>query len=92
MTVLAISPHLDDAAFSAGGLLATLARAHRVVVATVFTQSVPAPTGFALRCQTDKGLAPEEDYLALRRAEDAAACAALGAEPAWRDFPMPALA
>lgn len=87
MTVLAISPHLDDAAFSAGGLLATLARAHRVVVATVFTQSVPAPTGFALRCQTDKGLAPEEDYLALRRAEDAAACAALGAEPAWLGLP-----
>ena len=87
MTVLAVSPHLDDAAFSAGGTLARLAAAgHDVVVATVFTRSVPDPTGFALRCQTDKGVPPEADYMALRRAEDAAACAALGAEPVWLDL------
>ena len=88
MTVLAVSPHLDDAAFSAGGLLARAARAgHRVVVATVFTQSVPNPTGFALACQTDKGVPAGVDYLALRRAEDTAACATLGAEPVWLDLP-----
>ncbi len=87
MTVLAVSPHLDDAAFSAGGTLAALARAgHRVVVATVFTRSVPHPTGFAMACQTDKGIGPEVDYLALRRAEDAEACARLGAEPVWLDL------
>ncbi len=86
MTVLAVSPHLDDAAFSAGGTMAALAAAgHRVVVATVFTRSVPRPTGFALACQTDKGLGPEVDYLALRRAEDAAACARLGARAVWLD-------
>ena len=84
MTVLAVSPHLDDAAFSAGAALAALAASgHGVTVATVFTASVPSPAGFALACQTDKGIGPEVDYLALRRAEDAAACAALGAEPAW---------
>ena len=88
MTVLALSPHLDDAAFSAGGTLAALAAAgHDVVVATAFTRSVPRPTGFALACQTDKGIAPDRDYLALRRAEDAAACAALDAEPVWLDLP-----
>ena len=88
VTVLALSPHLDDAAFSAGGALATWAAAgHEVVVATVFTRSVPRPTGFALRCQTDKGLGPEVDYLALRRDEDAAACARLGARPVWLDLP-----
>ena len=88
MTVLAVSPHLDDAAFSAGGTLALAARAgHRVVVATVFTQSVPNAAGFALACQTDKGIPPEIDYLALRRAEDAAACAVLGTEPVWLDLP-----
>ena len=39
---------------------------------TIFTASVPDPQGFALRCQTDKGIPPEVDYMALRRAEDAA--------------------
>ena len=78
-TALALSPHLDDAAFSAGGLLTTLAAGGwRVVMATIFTQSVPAPQGFALACQLDKGLAPDIDYMALRRDEDDAAAAALG--------------
>ncbi|WP_432490853.1 PIG-L family deacetylase [Kineococcus gypseus] len=77
--VLAVSPHLDDAAFSAGALLAGLAAAGADVrVVTVYTASVPHPGGFALACQTDKGLAPEVDYMALRRAEDDAALAALG--------------
>lgn len=87
MKALALSPHLDDAAFSAGGTLARLAReGWEVVVLTAFTRSVPNPTGFALACQLDKGLRPEVDYMALRRAEDAQACAALGAQPAWLDF------
>ncbi|GJD33242.1 PIG-L deacetylase family protein [Methylobacterium aerolatum] len=78
-TALALSPHLDDAAFSAGGLLATLAAGGwRVVMATTFTQSVPDPKGFALACQLDKGLGPDIDYMALRRTEDQAAADALG--------------
>ncbi len=79
--VLALSPHLDDAVFSAGGGLAARADAGwRVVVATLFTGNVAEPQGFALACQLDKGLAPEIDYMALRRAEDEAACAGLGLE------------
>ncbi len=86
-TALAISPHLDDAVFSAGGTLARLAREDwRVIVATVFTASVPRPQGFALACQLDKGLGPDIDYMALRRDEDAAACTRLGAEPRWLPF------
>lgn len=86
-TALALSPHLDDAAFSCGGTLARLAGAGwRVVVATLFSASVPDPRGFALACQTDKGLGPEVDYMALRRREDAAAARALGAEPVWMPF------
>ena len=82
MKVLAVSPHLDDAVFSAGARLARLADAgHDVTVVTCFTASVPGPTGFALACQTDKGLAPEVDYMALRRDEDRAATAVLGATP-----------
>lgn len=81
-TALALSPHLDDAAFSCGGTLARLARrGWRVVVATLFTRTVPDPQGFALACQLDKGLGPEVDYMALRRAEDACAMAALEAAP-----------
>jgi len=85
---IAVSPHLDDAAFSCGGTLARLSQAGwAVTVCTVFTRSVPAPTGFALACQTDKGIAAEIDYMALRRAEDRVACAALGATSLWLDFP-----
>ena len=88
MTILAVSPHLDDAVFSAGGALATAAAAgFEVIVATAFTQSVPDPTGFALLCQTDKGVGPETDYMALRRQEDADACARIGAEAVWLDLP-----
>lgn len=77
--VLALSPHLDDAAFSCGGTLAVLARAGwHVTMATVFTGSVADPRGFALACQTDKGLGPEIDYMALRRDEDVDAARALG--------------
>jgi LmbE family N-acetylglucosaminyl deacetylase len=69
---VALSPHLDDAAFSCGGTLARLAQAGwEVAVCTAFTLSVPNPSGFALACQLDKGLPPEADYMAIRRAEDA---------------------
>jgi LmbE family N-acetylglucosaminyl deacetylase len=76
---VAVSPHLDDAIFSAGAALARLAAAGwEVQVVTVFTASVPEPRGFALACQVDKGLGPEVDYLALRRAEDREAVRRLG--------------
>ena len=79
--IVAISPHLDDAAFSVGGLLAARARAgDRVTIVTCFTGNVAQPTGFALACQLDKGLSAEVDYMALRRAEDVAACAVIGAQ------------
>ncbi len=78
-TALFISPHLDDVAFSCGGLAAVLVdRGWRTVLATVFTRSVVPATGFALACQLDKGLPPDIDYMALRREEDAVAGAILG--------------
>jgi LmbE family N-acetylglucosaminyl deacetylase len=79
---VAVSPHLDDAVFSAGGTLAVLVTAGwRVRVVTCFTASVADPSPFALSTQLDKGLGADVDYMALRRAEDAAALALLGAEP-----------
>ena len=81
-TALALSPHLDDAVFSCGATLARLAaEGWHVRVGTVFTRSVPDPAGFALECQTSKGLPPEADYMSIRRAEDAAATDALGLPP-----------
>ncbi|WP_085810825.1 PIG-L deacetylase family protein [Sphingomonas sp. TZW2008] len=81
MHVVAISPHLDDAAFSIGGLLAAhRRRGDRVTIVTCFTGNVARPQGFALACQLDKGLAPDVDYMALRRDEDRAAAAVIEAE------------
>lgn len=80
MRVVAVSPHLDDAVFSAGATLAALAATGaRVEVVTVFTATVPSPRGFALACQTDKGIPSQVDYMALRRREDVRACEAIGA-------------
>jgi LmbE family N-acetylglucosaminyl deacetylase len=80
---VAVSPHLDDAVFSAGGVLAGLAAGgYDVSLVTVFTGSVAEPSGFATRCQTDKGIPPEVDYMALRRDEDLRAVALLGLEEA----------
>lgn len=60
----------------------------RVCMATAFTRSVLQPTGFALACQLDKGLAPDVDYMALRRAEDTEAAQALGVgDVRWLDLP-----
>ena len=87
-TALFLSPHLDDAVFSCGGLLALLAdQGWRTVLATAFTRSVVPATGFALACQLDKGLSPDVDYMALRREEDWAAAALLGVtEVRWLDL------
>lgn len=87
-TALFLSPHLDDAVFSCGGLMAKLADAGwRSVLATAFTATVLPATGFALSCQLDKGLGPDIDYMALRREEDRAAAAILGvADLHWLDL------
>jgi len=70
-TAAFLSPHLDDAAFSCGGLMARLADAEwQVVHTTLFAATVPDPSGFALECQLDKGIGAEVDYMALRRDED----------------------
>jgi LmbE family N-acetylglucosaminyl deacetylase len=88
-TALFLSPHLDDVAFSCGATLARLkARGWTVALVTVFTRSVPRPTGFALACQTDKGIAPEIDYMALRRQEDRNFAALMNVDRlVWADLP-----
>ncbi len=88
-TALIVSPHLDDAAFSCGGTVAAMAHSGwHTIIATVFTRSVMGAGGFALACQTDKGIPPDADYMALRRQEDLDAAALLGcAALHWMDLP-----
>lgn len=81
--LIVLSPHLDDAVFSCGGLIArTTARGGHVLILTLFTADAdPAtlsPFARALHAQWGLGGAP----YAARRAEDVASCAVLGAE--WR--------
>jgi LmbE family N-acetylglucosaminyl deacetylase len=72
---LAVSPHLDDAAFSAGATLQTLvAHGHRVTLVTAFTACIPQPSG-----QGPAGEVPTRaDLMAMRRVQDMEAAAHLG--------------
>ncbi len=67
LQVLAVSPHLGDAAFSAGATLATLiAHGHRITLVTACTASVTSPR--------------DGDTMAMRRIEDMHAAACLGVQ------------
>jgi LmbE family N-acetylglucosaminyl deacetylase len=80
-TVLAVSPHLDDAVLSYGGRLAALARqGHDVQVFTMFagTPRPPySPAALAYHQQWEL----DGDPVAPRREEDRRALAVLGATP-----------
>ncbi|HXG02249.1 MAG TPA: PIG-L family deacetylase [Candidatus Binatia bacterium] len=80
--LLVISPHLDDAVFSAGGRLAAHPGA---VVVTVFAGRPLAAAGLT-PWDADCGFAPGEDVIGRRRREDRRALARLAARPHWLDF------
>lgn len=81
--VLVLSPHLDDAVFGCGALIAACDRPR---VATLFAGAPPAGlplTPWDARC----GFASGHEAIRARRLEDAQALARLGAEPLHLDFP-----
>ncbi len=80
--VIVVSPHLDDAVFGCGQLLAV--RPGSVVI-TIFAG---APPTYEAVTEWDAlaGFQPGDDVLAARRAEDVHALAALRAHPIWLDF------
>lgn len=82
-----LSPHLDDAVLSCGGSIARLTgSAQEVVVLTLFSGAVAPPfSPFAATLHARWGDPP--DAVRLRRAEDAAAVARLGACAAFEDVP-----
>jgi LmbE family N-acetylglucosaminyl deacetylase len=81
-TAVIVSPHLDDAVFACGDVMA---RRSGSTVVTVFAG--PPPTGAALApWDADAGFAAGDDVLAARREEDRRALARLRARPVWLDF------
>jgi LmbE family N-acetylglucosaminyl deacetylase len=85
-TILAVSPHLDDAVLSYGGRLAQLcARGDRVVIYTVFA-GLPDPeySLVARWCHRLWGLS--DDAVQARREEDRLAAKILGAVPVHGTF------
>lgn len=79
---LYLSPHLDDVVLSCGGQVhQRCARGERVLVLTIFGGEPPAGPLSELAAQILEQMGLERrDALAIRRAEDAAACEILGAE------------
>ncbi|HLO15453.1 MAG TPA: PIG-L family deacetylase [Anaerolineales bacterium] len=85
-----LSPHLDDAAFSAGGLIYEQAQAGiPVEIWTFMCGYVPEDdvSPFAQMLHTQWGFASAEETTRLRRAEDKNAAAILGADVLHFDFP-----
>lgn len=88
-THLYLSPHLDDAILSAGGLVRRQVSAgHRVVIASFCTaDNLPEmPLSPLATCVHEKWGAPRMPF-AERRSEDVRACNMLGAE--WRHLGLP---
>jgi LmbE family N-acetylglucosaminyl deacetylase len=80
--LLLISPHCDDVVFACGQLLA----AHPG--ATVVTVFAGRPTANISLPEWDRaaGFQPGDDVMGVRREEDRAALALLGAQPVWLEF------
>lgn len=81
VTILVVSPHLDDAVFSAGRFLA--ARPGTVVVSMLAGAPIePVETKWDRDC----GFTDSQHAITLRRAEDRTALALLGAVPVHLDY------
>jgi len=84
---IVLAPHLDDGVLSCGGTLHQLAQAgERVLVATVMAGDAPGGASEYAQSLRERW-ALDTSAEAVRRAEDAAACAILGAE--FIHWPIP---
>ncbi|MFH9728111.1 PIG-L deacetylase family protein [Streptomyces sp. NPDC017254] len=81
--ILVLSPHLDDAVLSCGGLLGWAGRRAPVTVASLFTEAAPPPhTLSARQFLKQTGADDAEELYAERRAEDLRVLERL--DVAWR--------
>lgn len=85
---LYLSPHLDDAALSCGGLIARQVQSgQRALIVTLFAGDPPAGIGSAFAAEKARIWQAEGSPAARRRAEDRAASERLGA--AWLHWEYP---
>src|SRR5689334_10074107 len=80
--VVVISPHLDDAVFGCGQLLAL----HPGSVVSTALAGRPPSYATVTGWDAAAGFRPGDDVIAARRAEDRAALQILDARPVWLDF------
>ena len=81
-----LSPHLDDAVWSCGAIIAQQVRAGRSALVVTICSGQPAEiSAYAARLHARSGLAPEQ-VTSVRLAEDAAALHYLGAGRRWLGF------
>ncbi len=81
--VVVVSPHLDDAVLGCAQLMARHAGATVITVTARTPAAYPDPLSDWDRAG---GFATGDDVMAVRRAEDVAALAELGATPVWLEF------
>lgn len=84
--IVVVSPHFDDAAMGAGLLLLRHAGISETTVVTVFAGPPPAYPEEPTEWDALGGFRAGDDVVALRREEDRAAMAVLGAAPVWLEF------
>jgi LmbE family N-acetylglucosaminyl deacetylase len=84
--VVVVSPHLDDAVLSLGASIASWVRGGAAVEVLTVLAGDPESTAPAGGWDRRGGFATEGEAGRSRRAEDARACAALGATPTWLAF------
>ncbi len=82
--IVVVSPHFDDAAMGAGLVLLTYPGS---TVVTVLAGEPPSYPDEVSPWDAAGGFVSGDDVVAVRREEDRAAMALLGAEPVWLEFP-----
>lgn len=82
-----LAPHYDDVALSCGGTVASFAEGGaRPLIVTCFGGAPTGPLSDFARFQHERWGVGPDDAVRIRRAEEACAAAALGAETLWLDF------
>lgn len=86
MFLVVVSPHLDDAVLSLGAWIARAVRNGSQVTVLTALACDPASDAPAKGWDARAGFSTEGEAARARRAEDADACAVLGATPEWLPF------
>lgn len=84
--VVVLSPHLDDAVLSLGAAIAHGARHGADISVVTVLAGAPDSDVPAGEWDAAAGFATAGEATRARRAEDARACAVVGASPVWLDF------